>query len=167
MKHGKHRRTSPPAHGSPVDGASSTDARAKAFATFRGIPIHTVPFDLSPGAVNTIDPGVVADQLKPRSDMVTYVSLAFMSNHLLDVMIKPKPSIPHAGITAGEIEGRRLWWVTANGDLSSLAHKYLWKPGEVETGDVDETVSWRFPGPIKGGIYAFKTKDEMAILLIM
>src|SRR5882762_9845155 len=105
MQNGKHRRTSPPAHGSPVDGASAGKSgrtslpRAKWRTLHAGVPISHSLMPIS-------DPGVIADQLKPRPGMVTYVSRAFMTNHLLDGMIEPKPSIPHAGITAGEIEGR-------------------------------------------------------------
>lgn len=75
--------------------------------------------------------------------------------------VEPEPrAIPHAGIRAGEIIGHRLWWVI-DGQLSSLAHRRLWQPGETIYGDTNKIVQedYFFLMHIWGGTYAFGHSD--------
>jgi hypothetical protein len=76
------------------------------------------------------------------------------------------PTIPDAGIRAGEIIGHRLWWVIREkGDewLCSLAHRQLWQPGETIHGDTLKPVgNWQWHSkPVFGGTYAFALPDHI------
>lgn len=77
---------------------------------------------------------------------------------------EPKPpAIPNAGIRTGELIGHRLWWLI-EGQLCSLAHRQLWKPGESLYGDTNKLVSdwWLYDQPIWGGTYAYASADYAA-----
>src|SRR5262245_32235682 len=95
MKHGKHRRTSPPAHGNPADGAGARNDRADALAYYSQI----VPGDLTP--LPAADYArLVADTLKAMNDLQAKVYESYFD-------VPKSKQIPHAGIRAGEIIGRR------------------------------------------------------------
>ncbi len=132
--HGKHRRPSPPAHRSAVD------------RTYNG-PGGTAPG----GAWTTFS----------WSTSQSWVAFDF-------ARINPEPpsppTLPHAGIRAGEMIGHRLWWVIhEKGEewLCSLAHRHFWQPGETVQGDTLKPVgNWQWHSkPIFGGTYAFALPD--------
>lgn len=71
------------------------------------------------------------------------------------------PSIPYAGVRAGEIIGHRMWWITIDG-LCSFAHYRIWQPGETITGDLNAEVGGNvWFKPIYGGIYSYATIDQL------
>src|SRR5262245_59977611 len=119
MRHGKHRRTSPPAHGSPIVRASdSTGGTDEEFTI-----VSTTWY--APGSVTWVS---AVDFAKPDPT---------------------PPAIPYAGIRTGELIGYRLWWILRSPKgtrLCSLAHRRLWEPGETIVGNVDQIVD--YSGPI-------------------
>lgn len=76
-----------------------------------------------------------------------------------------EPTIPYAGIRTGELIGHRLWWVidtNAGPLLSSLAHKFIWLPGQTIRGDINAPVE----GPlgwmgVMGGVYSHKESNDL------
>jgi hypothetical protein len=160
--HGKHRRTSPPVHGSPADGAGAGQpVRTSLPQAFWRTIYKPIDFALAPGTVTYIDPRVVADHLKYMQQKVQDV-MALMTQIDLEIKPPPSPSIPHTGIIAGEIIGRRLWHILSDGSLCSLAHLHIWEPGVTQTGNLDELVEGTFQ-PIYGGVYAFKQDSHHPI----
>lgn len=76
---------------------------------------------------------------------------------------RPKPpTLPHAGIRAGEIIGFRAWLITLYG-VSSLAHPFIWPPGVTVTGDLNKPVYWDIVSAtcIWGGVYCFSEETSM------
>jgi hypothetical protein len=74
------------------------------------------------------------------------------------------PSIPHAGIRAGELTGHRLWWVTDAMELCSLTHLFIWQPGATIEGKVDEPIENNlgfFMKSIYGGVYCFQYVEDL------
>jgi hypothetical protein len=71
--------------------------------------------------------------------------------------------IPYAGIRIGELTGYRVWWII-EGALCSLGHRRLWQPGEVISGDVDDTI--RLNGNIWGGVYSFASAEKREEVLL-
>jgi hypothetical protein len=68
------------------------------------------------------------------------------------------PTIPYAGVRAGELIGHRMWMVLHDLELCSLAHHFIWEPNATIEGDVDKVVEdgWgRGLFPIYGGTYAY------------
>lgn len=86
-------------------------------------------------------------------------AITFHTNITYPIFAEPvAPSIPHAGIRAGELTGYRLWWVTEAMDLCSLAHHFIWQPGATIEGKIDEPVDtnlFRLFDPLYGGVYCF------------
>jgi hypothetical protein len=76
---------------------------------------------------------------------------------------EPKPpAIPYAGIRTGELIGYRGWLVLERHDLSSVAHQFVWKPGEIVEGKISECVAGSafWSDPIFGGTYSFFDASE-------
>lgn len=168
-KHG-NRKPAAQTHGDPPDGAGTLQPIRTGLppATWRtlhhGVPITriatvpTVSFDLT---VNSIDPGVGADNLKQMQEMMAKA----MRNMMLSIpdyadMLLPNPKppeIPFAGISVGEIIGWRVWWVNHDGRLRSfIRDEIVWEPGEAMTGNINERVHVSLRGPDRfGGVYCF------------
>jgi hypothetical protein len=125
VKHGTHRRTSPPAHGSAIVGA-----------------------DYGPGGS---DQGTVWITWAPGGTFNSTVSAVDFA--------RPEPQpIPYAGIRTGEIIAYRAWFVVNNYELRSLAHHFIWVPGEAVHGDVlkiiDDMQNLFRVRLLMGGVYA-------------
>jgi hypothetical protein len=146
MEHG-NRRTAKASYGDPVDRTRPRDDRAVAY------PAYNFARSISP-PIFAFDPRVVADNIKRMADMVSRIRQEI---HEITAI---KPLIPHHGITAGEIIGYRLWWVSTEGTLRSLTQPIHWVPGKPMTGDVEERVNLHSWKPRFGGVYAFKTFDR-------
>jgi len=74
------------------------------------------------------------------------------------------PSIPYAGVRAGEIIGYRMWLVLIDNRLCSHSHYFIWEPGATIEGDVDKVVEYNtfmLHKPIMGGVYSFATLDQL------
>lgn len=101
------------------------------------------------------------------ADAITYTHFTFNKSITYPLFPEPfrAPSIPHAGIRAGELTGCRLWWVTDALKLCSLAHYFIWQPGATIEGKVDEEIDsslFRFGNPIMGGVYCFSAELHQA-----
>lgn len=83
------------------------------------------------------------------------------------------PAVPSAGIRAGEIIGHRLWWVVQQDGvpwLRSLAHHFLWIPGEPVKGNIREIVASHLVTHhnyierknIWGGVYSYPTSGHLS-----
>ncbi len=101
----------------------------------------------------SVDPG--------SQDTTAYYTFTTSNTFYYTPTRSTPPTIPHAGITAGEIIGHRLWWVLYDLRLCSLAHIHIWKPDEVIIGNVDELVDDQFLvcQPIYGGVYCYTTRQ--------
>jgi len=74
------------------------------------------------------------------------------------------PTIPHAGIRAGELIGHRMWLVLSGNQLCSLAHYFIWEPNATIEGDINERVNtfpWAFMMPRFGGVYSYFTAGQV------
>ena len=147
--HGQHRRTSPTAHSDPAQGAGSGYIRTVLPATtWRTLnsPITSAPNPGASGAIDYVAMKAAIAKLTP------------ISNYDIIASEPPKPApIPYAGIRVGEIIGYRAWLIRDNLRLGSLAHDFIWEPGQVVEGKVDEVISYSgfmFPS-LYGGVYAF------------
>jgi hypothetical protein len=116
------------------------------------------------------DPVVGTDHSSGGADQVRTVTVSWSSFNAvslteLDPFTEPKPpAVPSAGIRTGEIVAHRLWWVI-EGQLCSLAHRRLWKPGETIYGNTMESVDLimaMMGHPIWGGTYGFFRQEQMA-----
>lgn len=126
--HGKHRRASPPAYGSPAVGTDySAGGSSQAWTA---VAWNTGTVTVSDWSSSSWD---IAKPEPPKP-----------------------PTIPHAGIRTGELIGHRLWWLVDE-QLCSLAHRRLWKPSETIYGALNEVVDQNMWGTwhVWGGTYAF------------
>lgn len=67
-------------------------------------------------------------------------------------------------IVVGELVGYRAWWLRG-GLLQSLAHSYVWQPGGVVEGNVDQLL-WGDGTWVRAtyaGVYAFKEQHDSLI----
>lgn len=98
-----------------------------------------------------------ADERADAFDAFTYTYKSFITY--------PKPpAIPYAGVRAGEIIGYRLWYILDNHALCSLAHHFIWEPGAVIEGNIDERVDSWLPFssyPIMGGVYSYSSPESI------
>jgi len=125
---------------SPKDGRN----RRPSAPTHRRSPDRTNP---------TIDPG-------PPDTSLTYLAWASWAPKV------PEPSkIPYAGVRAGEIIGYRLWHVHEGNLLGSIAHYFIWEPGQVIEGDVDKAVCFEPFHFIYGGVYCYFTPEQLEEVL--
>jgi hypothetical protein len=130
VTHGKHRRTSPPAYGDPVDrtdhGTGGADPR-----------------------VVTIRPGGI-----------TWVPVTFASTFAVEPKPEPIPYAGiRTGELIGHrlwwvIEEAGEQWIC------SLAHRRLWQPSETVRGDLKRPVIFSVFCTVYGGVYAFATADQ-------
>jgi hypothetical protein len=99
-------------------------------------------------------PDIVADHLKHMQEMMAEVHRITMVNHFLETT---PPSIPHAGIHAGELTGWRIWWIDRSGWFRSLVRdEIFWIPGKAMQGNVNERAgSSRY-----AGVYSFKNRRD-------
>lgn len=152
-RHGANRRTSPPVHsdpaGEPSASAGGSDPADALIYSILGTP-GTATYQRA--RQNTrVDPGL--------AKFAQMMHAQFMRN----LIYGPSPTSPHdlpnEGIRHGEITAFRAWYVLQDATLCSLINTdYEWKPGAIETGDVEQDVSDGYsPHPIYGGIYAFRS----------
>jgi hypothetical protein len=73
------------------------------------------------------------------------------------------PVIPYAGVIAGEITSHRMWYVLTDDSLCSVAHHFIWKPGAVIEGNLNEVVHRNFWSgkTIYGGVYSYANQDHI------
>jgi hypothetical protein len=75
------------------------------------------------------------------------------------------PTIPYAGVRAGELIGHRMWLVLSDLELCSLAHHFIWQPNATIEGDVDKVVGDNLPyfitKLIYGGTYSYNNLDHI------
>lgn len=108
-------------------------------------------------------PVVRTDHSPGRADQGgTYTLIPWSANTFLSLGEPKPPAIPYAGIRTGELIGHRAWFVLDNLNLSSVAHAFIWKPGEIVEGQVEKEVSgnWIFGLAIFGGTYSFLAASE-------
>lgn len=136
--HGKHRRASPPAHGSPAVGTDYSAGGSSSWTT-----VHFTRANWT--STVTIDDAANDSWLTPEP---------------------PKhPAVPYAGIRTGELIGHRLWWVVQEAGeptLCSLAHRRPWLPNETITANVEHLIEhdYWFNHTIWGGTYAFMGRSQ-------
>ena len=111
----------------------------------------------------TLNAGVpVSAGVDPGADdtSVTYFTWAIYP--ILNRLDKGPPSIPYAGVRAGEIIGHRMWMILDNLELCSLAHHFIWQPGVTVEGKldvvVDNSMFWK---TIYGGVYSFNALEHI------
>ncbi len=74
------------------------------------------------------------------------------------ISLPTPPTIPYAGVRAGEIIGHRMWLIREDNYLGSLAHDFIWQPGATIEGKVHEVVDpdpFMLFRPIMGGVYSY------------
>ena len=161
--HGKHRRPNPQAHSDPIDGASPADDGADAFRPIIRTRLPAASWRLLSGGqpLASQDPDPSVDFL-PGIHQRLLSTMIYGNSPALDIL--PKAPTPYAGILAGEITGHRAWFLY-QGKLCSLAHFFLWEPGQTVSGDIDKAVDQAGLCPIMGGIYSFRTYDYVKDVL--
>lgn len=71
------------------------------------------------------------------------------------------PTVPYAGVRAGELIGYRMWFETDDNQLCSWAHRFIWEPDATIHGDVNACVNDNIFNPIFGGTYSFFNDDRI------
>jgi hypothetical protein len=112
---------------------------------------HRHPID---GASSRVDPG---------SQDTIAISWAIGTTFIYPIPKPPASAIPYAGVTAGEIIGHRIWYVLGDGSLCSLAHYFIWKPGAVIEGNLNEVIhrNFWFGKTTYGGVYSYANQDHI------
>jgi len=157
-KHGRNRKPTPPAHGDPIDRTSGGAGVYAYPGLTAGLP-RTTWRTLNATTIYPSTGGVDYLNATQAIDLKTYTQLV-----LVPAFAEPTPpSIPYAGVRAGEITGYRMWLVLSSLRLCSLAHKFIWEPGATIEGDVDELVSSTYDMVnLYGGVYSYATFEELA-----
>ena len=116
-------------------------------------PAHSRPVDRTDP---TVDPG--------SSDTTAVVTFIPGVTFIYPLPESQPPTIPYAGVRAGELIGHRAWLILKDNQLCSLAHHFIWEPGAVIEGDLDKPVSGcNWLRPIFGGTYSYKEQSHLDI----
>lgn len=169
-RHGKHRPTGTQNHSHPdtsastgTGGAKETDPVAAAYQAF--LAGQSSGLTIAPPSTVRFGHSII-------SAGATFAP--FIKASLLIEMPKPRPlDIPYGGVQAGEITAYRAWLVgkipyrhrfsEREYELCSIAHRHIWEPGEIVSGDVDQVVDYDYQRDMTlwGGVYSFKTRMNM------
>jgi hypothetical protein len=104
--------------------------------------------------------------IDPAKDDTDFTAYSFSTIRTIIYPIHdPKPTpptIPYAGVRAGELIGHRMWMVLHDLELCSLAHHFIWEPNATIEGDVDKVVEDGWGSglfPIYGGTYSYNSPN--------